>query len=212
MKVVTIPNYGFNFLSIANEYSKETNSKNKLDQSVKIIIFSVTAAEAIANYEGSEYLSDKDLRNFIESGFRPKNSNKSKIYHKWDFLLGKVMTDHNRKAILTDKLESVVNVRNKLIHFKPQKNKTEQNLIPKAKKVLGPNGKLYTEFRKSGYKKKKSGILNVLTLKRAREYFKNIDELIYEYLKEKKIWPYPKFTNEYYGRRSPFWKYRKDFK
>ena len=128
MKIVSVPNYGFNFLSIAKEYSLETNNKKKLDQTTKIIIFSVTTAEALANYEGSEYLSTKDLKKFIEYGFKPRNSFKSKIYHKWDFLLNKVLIDQNKKKSILDKLEKVVNVRNKLIHFIPHENITEKNL------------------------------------------------------------------------------------
>lgn len=211
MKIVSIPNLSFNFLIIAKKYAIEINSKNKLNQAIKIIIFSVTAAEAFANYEGFEYLNNAKLKKFTQNGFKPKNSQKSKIYYKWNFILNKVIKNKNKINELLDPLEDAINIRNKLIHFKPYKNKTEKILVKKKKKVLGPNGDLFTAYRISGYSIKKAGIINELTLGKARYYFKVIDVLIFEYMKAKKIWPDPKFTNDYYGNKSPFWKHRKNF-
>jgi len=39
---ISTPHFGLNFLSIAKEYCNETNTKNKLEQAIKIIIFSAT--------------------------------------------------------------------------------------------------------------------------------------------------------------------------
>jgi len=56
----------------------------------------------------------------------------------------------------------------------------------------------------------KSG-LNELTLTKARNHFKEMDELIFAFYSKKKVFPHPTFSNAFWGTKSPFWKYRKKY-
>jgi len=209
-KQILTPVFGYDFLQIAKLYANQKNVKEKLYQSIKIVIFSVAGAEAFANFEANEYFSSDELDEFIRFGPK-KPKKKPQLYRKWNFLLGKVSVNVSTKKILLDKLENVIKKRNELIHFKPYENQTIREPVPKKRKEIGPDGNLYTAFCKMGYKQMKNGILTQLTLGECREDFKNVDELVYEYYLAKGrmggSWPVSlQFLNSYYGQKSPFFK------
>ena len=208
-KKILTPVFGYDFLQIAKSYTNQKNVKEKLYQSIKIIIFSVAGAEAFANLEAREYFNSTELNNFIYcrgSNFK-KPKNKTQIYKKWSILLEKSSVNISKRENLLERLERVVQKRNEIIHFKPHENQIVIEPVPKKRKKVGFDGKLYTTFCKTGYKQTKNGILTQLTLKECRESFKKIYELIYEYYLAKKSWPMsPKFLNSYYGSKSPFFK------
>lgn len=212
------PNFGFDFLRIAKEYYCQKNNKNKLDQAIKIVIFSVVAIEAIANMEAMDFFNGKDLKNFIYYGDKRDKRKISAIIKKWNFIFNKRSIDTTKKKLHLKNLSDLIRIRNELIHFKPHKNQTEKILASKKNKVFGPNGQLYTDSRKTGFKLLKRGVLNKLTLKEARKHYENMDNFVFDfYSHEKKgekgrTWPSRNFCNEHWGKRSPFWKHRKEYK
>jgi len=204
MKIVTRTRYGLMFLLNAKEYAQMIGKKDKLNQAIKIIIFSITAAEAIANFEASEYLGNSMLKKFVQTGFRPKGNRQSKIFHKWIFLLEKVEVSQSKRENHLANLDEWIFIRNRLIHFDPYRHRKEKILQPKKYKIPGPGGKLYTSFKKIPMKTLKYGELHEINLTKARKCFHNIDSMIYDYFDAKNLWPPPSWANKHYGRRSPF--------
>lgn len=212
-KEIDTRNFGLEFLRIAKEYCLQKNIGNKLDQAIKIIIFSVAANEAIANMESMNYFTGRKLEKFIRYG--PKEDKRKKIsliVKKWNFLLTKYKVGRKRKDAYLANLSSLITIRNELLHFKAHKNQTEKILMPKKNKIIGPDGQFYTSFRKTEFRLLKRGILNKLTLGEARKHYENTDNFIFDFYSHKKIWPSPNFSNKHWGKRSPFWKYRKQYK
>jgi len=206
---VSTPNFGLQFIQIAKEYVKQTKVKNKLNQAVKIIIFTASAIEAISNMEAIKFFSGKDLEDFIRNGPKSDNRKISATIKKWDHIFTKLGVAE--KDYHLNNLSALIDLRNELIHFKPHKNITEKTLADKKKQIKGPRGMLFTVSRKTGYQISKKGVLNELTLTKARNHFKEMDELIFAFYSKKRVWPYPTFSNAFWGTKSPFWKYRKKY-
>ena len=159
--------------------------------------------------EATELFRDENLDFFIRKGPKDDKRKISATIKKWDYLLTKHGIDEKQSHL--DNLSTLIELRNELIHFKPHQNRTERTYIPKIKKIEGPRGMFFTAFRKTGYKTSKKGVLNELTLTKARNHFKEIDELIFAFYSKKKVWPYPPFSNAFWGTKSPFWKNRKKY-
>jgi hypothetical protein len=75
-----------------------------------------------------------------------------------------------------------------LVHFKPKKNLARVNISRET-------GKLKIIKNNGVYK---------LTLKVARNHFKNFDELFFSYCKARNIYPDANFSNTHWGSKSPF--------
>ncbi|MDD2656954.1 MAG: hypothetical protein PHQ18_05330 [Patescibacteria group bacterium] len=208
MSLISTPHFGLNFLSIAKEYCNNTNTKNRLEQSIKIIIFSAVAAEAIVNMELKDHFNGKELEKIIKYG--PPNDKRkiSPILKKWELVMKKQNFTKKEKDTHIKNLDSLINLRNELIHFKPHKNQTEKILAEKKYKVVGIDGQLYTTFKKTGFRIIKKGIINELTLTKARKNYDNLDSMIFNFYKLKKTWPNPSFSNLHWGKKSPFYKYK----
>ena len=208
---ISTPHFGLNFLSIAKEYCNETNTKNKLEQAIKIIIFSAAAAEAIINMELRDHFNGKDLEKTIKYGPPGDKRQTSPTIKKWELIMKKQNFTKKERSIHTKNLGLLINLRNELIHFKPHENQTEKVLSPKKQKVVGSDGKLYTSFKKTGFKIIKKGIINELTLTKARENYTNLDNMIFNFYKLKKTWPHPSFSNTHWCNKSPFYKYKNKY-
>ena len=208
---VTTPHYGFNFLEIAKEYAEQKSPKKKIDLVVKILIFSVAAAEVIANQEAMEFMSGEELEDFVRYGPPKKGKKKPEIYRKWKYLLQKNNPGPKKLSTHLGLLFSAIGARNELMHFKPQQNQTKKILAP-SKRGTWIDGTFYQKFKKTGYKVEKEGIINKITLTQARKHYKDIDNLIFEYFEAKHTWPKPKYCNEHWGKKSPFWRHRLKYK
>lgn len=183
-------NLGFNFLSISKDYVEKTNEKARFEQAIKIIIFSATAAEAIANREGSEQLKGKKLKKFIDTGFRPPDhDNKSKIVWKWQYLLDQTCIARNKKLEHLNNLDELIKLRNKLVHFEPRKNTIRMSFSEKKQPKLVRNHGVYK-----------------IKLNMARKAYNDFDALFFDYCKAKRTYPHQEISNKLWGKRSPFWR------
>ncbi|OGZ45626.1 MAG: hypothetical protein A2756_01795 [Candidatus Ryanbacteria bacterium RIFCSPHIGHO2_01_FULL_48_27] len=204
-KILT-PVFGFDYLKIAKSYLTPSNVSEERDCSIKAVVFSVMAAEALANFEGYSFLNlrGKDLDNFILCRVIYKgHSGSSDIYHKWKILLEKIGMEVSQRNPLLKGLEDAVALRNKLVHFKPHKNQFTQEMVPDGKTTF--QGIEYVEYKPGGIAG--GGVLGKLNVSNAKKHFSSIDELILQYyLVGKSLWPVtPDFLNEHYGSASSFY-------